>query len=128
MLALPLTPNMRRATADAALAEAVADPGIRAFLLQNVDFTTGTWRIGLPEITAAMADIEDWPAITAKPYTSPTLFIRGANSDYISPAEAPAIRALFPHACIETIPNAGHWLHADQPQAFNNLAATFLAA
>jgi pimeloyl-ACP methyl ester carboxylesterase len=127
LLALPLTPNMRRNTADAALAEAVPDPGVRAFLLQNADFATGTWRIGLPEIAAAIADIENWPTLTVT-YNGPTLFVRGARSDYIGQAEETVIRNHFPQARIETLPEAGHWLHADQPQAFADIAAAFLAA
>ncbi len=48
MAALPLTPGMTRAQADAALAGAVPDAGMRAFLLQNLrSGATPAWRIGI---------------------------------------------------------------------------------
>jgi esterase len=63
--AIPLTPGLTRQAADAALAPAVKPPDIRAFLLQNLRFgTTPHWRIGLPEIAAAIPDLEGWEAVT----------------------------------------------------------------
>ena len=40
----------------------------------------------------------------------------------------PAIQALFPRAQMIAIPGAGHWVHADQPEAFAEVIAPFLAA
>ena len=48
----------------------------------------------------------------------PVLFIKGGNSDYILDEDKKAIQQIFPYAKIETIPNAGHWLHAEQPELF----------
>ena len=60
---LPLTPGLTRAQADAALATAVPDAGIRAFLLQNLrPGASPSWRIGLAEIAAALPGIEGWDA------------------------------------------------------------------
>ena len=60
---LKLSPGLTRAGADAALAEAVPDAGLRAFLLQNlVPGAHPGWRIGLHEIAAAMRAIEGWDA------------------------------------------------------------------
>jgi len=36
------------------------------------------------------------------------------------------MRALFPHARLVTIKHAGHWLHADQPDAFTATLRAFL--
>ena len=41
---------------------------------------------------------------------------------------ADAIRAFFPKATIETIDGAGHWLHAEKPDAFLKLTTGFLLA
>jgi len=46
----------------------------------------------------------------------PALFIAGGNSDYIRPEDHRLIREVFPGAQVVTIPNAGHWLHAEQPR------------
>ena len=43
------------------------------------------------------------------------------------PSDEPEIRRLFPRARIARIPEAGHWLHAEQPQAFLELVEAFLA-
>jgi pimeloyl-ACP methyl ester carboxylesterase len=129
MASLALTPTMTRAQADASLAGAVPDRGMRAFLLQNLQpGARPAWRIGLSEIIAGFADIEAWEAPHGASYTGPTLFVAGATSDYIQPAHRPAIRSLFPHAHFVRLKNAGHWLHADNPAGFVAVVEAFLTA
>jgi len=36
------------------------------------------------------------------------------------------MQAYFPHATLETIPNAGHWLHAENPKLFFEIVQQFL--
>lgn len=43
------------------------------------------------------------------------------------PSHHREIRRLFPHAQIQTVPNAGHWVHADRPQDFMAAVRSFLA-
>jgi pimeloyl-ACP methyl ester carboxylesterase len=126
--ALALTPGMSRAQADSALAESVADPAVRGFLLQNLSLGPAPgWRIGLDEIAAGMADIEGFPVLPAGTrYLGPALFFRGSRSDYVGEEARTAIPRLFPAARIETIAAAGHWLHADQPAAFGARVEGFL--
>jgi pimeloyl-ACP methyl ester carboxylesterase len=127
MAALPLVPGMTRAQADAALAGAVPDAGMRAFLLQNLRLGSApAWRIGLAEIVGAFADIETWDAPADARYHDPTLFIAGAASDYIKPEHRAVIRSLFPTARFVTLKNAGHWLHADNPDGFVAVVEAFL--
>jgi len=127
MMALPLAPGMTRAQADAALAHTVPDSAMRAFLLQNLQLgATPAWRIGLAEIIAGFADIEAWDALPNSHYAGPTLFIAGATSNYIKPEHRPIIRALFPNARFVTLKNAGHWLHADNPEGFVAVVEAFL--
>jgi esterase len=128
MAALDPSPGLTRAEADAALAEAVPEPAIRAFLLQNRQFgARPDWRIGLPEIIAGMPDIEDWPAPPpGARFDGPTLFLTGGHSDYVRPEHRPAIRALFPAARFVTLKRAGHWLHADDPAGFIAAVEAFL--
>jgi pimeloyl-ACP methyl ester carboxylesterase len=125
LLALPLTEGLTRAQASAAIEHAVPDQAVRAFLLQNLNFTPPAWRIGLANIAAAIADIEGWPALPGR-YNGPALFVRGANSDYVLPEHQPAITALFPNARTVTVEASGHWLHADQPMLFGDIAERFL--
>jgi pimeloyl-ACP methyl ester carboxylesterase len=127
MAALPLRPRMTRAEADAALADAVPDAGMRAFLLQNLRLGAASgWRIGLSEIIAHFADIEAWDASSDAQYDGATLFLAGASSSYIRPEHRPVIRSLFPRARFVTLKNAGHWLHADNPDGFIAVVEAFL--
>ena len=124
---LALTPGLDRRGADAALAAEIPDPAIRGFLLQNLVFgAQPRWRVGLDEIAANMADIEGWPDLPAgSRYPGPVLFVAGARSDYVRPEAEPAIRALFAGAAVVRLEGAGHWLHADQPEAFGRAVEGF---
>lgn len=118
MLELPLTPGLTRNAADAALAPAVPDRGVRGFLLQNL--RTGThpgWTCGLAEIAAALPEIEDFPAVEGQ-YAGPVLVLSGAHSDYVRPEHRAGFRALFPRLRFASLRAAGHWLHADDPAGF----------
>ena len=129
MRAVDLRGVTRRAEVDVALAGAVPDPAERAFLLQNLvlDENAARWRLNLEAIERGFPQIlgfPDLPAGTA--YTGPALFVAGARSNYIQPQHEPGIRRLFPRARIMRIEGAGHWVHAEQPQAFLQAVAPFL--
>lgn len=126
MLALPLTPGLTRAKASLALTSAIPDAALRTFLLQNLTIDPPAWRIGLPEIIAALPTIEGWTTPPRTHYPGPTLFLAAEHSTYIPNSAHATIRALFPAARIEVIHGAGHWLHADQPAAFNAAVTAFL--
>ncbi len=128
MQALALSPGLTRARADAALAVSVPDSRVRGFLLQNL--STGEnpfWRLGLAEIAASMPALEDFPPLPGARYAGPALFIGGGRSDYLRAEHHALIRSLFPAARFATLPGAGHWLHADDPEGFLALVAPFLA-
>ena len=118
-------PHLSRTAADALLAPDVPDPAIRSFLLHNFRPGEG-WRIGLPDIIDSLPRVETWDD-AAGHYTGPTLFVTGARSDYVLPEYRPAILHLFPAARFVAIKDASHWLHAEQPAAFNATVAAFLA-
>jgi pimeloyl-ACP methyl ester carboxylesterase len=127
MAAVPLHPALTRIEADRSLAAGIDSPAIRAFLLQNLRFgAQPAWRINLPVIAACLPLIEDWPELDENAYNGPALFVAGARSDYIRPEHRPLIRLLFPAAVFATLKNAGHWLHADNPDGFVSLVDAFL--
>jgi len=129
MLAVPLRDGLTRAEADAALAGAVPDASVRAFLLQNLRLgAPPVWRIGLAEVAAAMADIEGWDDPAEATYPGRSLFVAGETSDYIRQEDRPTIRALFPAARFVTVKHAGHWVHADNPAGFLAVVEAFLSA
>ena len=59
-------------------------------------------------------------------FEKPVLFIKGGNSRYILDSDVPEIRNHFPNAVFETIPNVGHWLHAENPKMFYEMVLRFL--
>lgn len=126
MRALALTQGLTRREADAALEGAVPEANIRAFLVQSLDFEHDPprWKLGLPEIHAAMPEIEDF-TLTGR-YEGPTLVIAGGRSDYIRPEHHALFRALFPATRLTSIAGAGHWLHAEKPNDFLALLEPFL--
>jgi len=125
MRALDLAGIDTRRAADAALAAAVPEAGLRAFLLHSLDARAGRWRLNLDALERHMPDIMGFPEISSA-FEGDTLFLSGAASDYVTPAHRAGIKALFPKAKFAKIPGAGHWLHADEPQAFAAAAGTFL--
>jgi esterase len=121
----------RRGDVDARLAETVHAPAERAFLLQNLIIDEGTshWRLNLDAIERDFPEIVGFPPLPAgTAYRGPTLFVAGARSGHIRPEHEPGIRQLFPRARITRIEEAGHWVHAEQPQAFLEAVEAFLSA
>jgi len=127
--AVDLASVERRADADAALAGAVTDPVLRAFLLQNLIARDGTyvWRINLSAIGAGLAGLSEFSlASPAAAFTGPTLFVAGGRSGYVTPKHHGPIQDLFTRAEISVLDGAGHWPHAEQPDKFLALVEPFL--
>jgi esterase len=126
MAAIPLRASLTRQEADLALGSAVPRPDVRAFLLQNLRLGASPyWRIGLAEIAAAVPDLEGWTDLPGI-YSGPTVFVTGANSDYVLAEHRPIIRAQFPTARFVAVKQAGHWVHADNPGGFLSVVEAFL--
>ena len=129
MQGLDLARLTRRAQADAALAAEVPEPGVRAFLLQSLVFreTGASWKLNLEVLENEMPRIMDFPEPSGR-FEGPALFITGETSEYVRPEHWDRIRALFPAARHREIAGAGHWLHAEAPDAFVEAVEAFLAA
>lgn len=90
------------------------------FLLQNLRRQEDRfdWRLNLMATAMCMRDLCGFPQrLLDAAYEGPALFVAGAESDYVRPDAHAAIAQLFPAAELEEIPRAGHWVHADEPQA-----------
>ena len=59
---------------------------------------------------------------------TPTLLIWGEQDGIVTPQYAAAYRDLIPNARLAVIPQAGHWPHIEQPQAFMKELRGFLSA
>ncbi|QIX62006.1 alpha/beta fold hydrolase [Hymenobacter sp. BT18] len=127
--AVDLTTIQNRQQADDALAVHIPQPGVRQFLLKNLyrrEDNSFAWRQNLAALTAQMAAVGE--AITdTQPFLKPALFIRGGKSDYINAEDKLyAIPALFPNSQVETIVDAGHWVHAEKPDEVFGLVEAFV--
>ena len=129
LASLDITGTSRRADIDARLAPTLPDPALRAFLLTNLVQEQGAlrWRINLPAIAAGIGDIEAFPVPGTASYGGPVQFVAGRDSDYLRPDDPDRIHALFPHAVIDWVDGAGHWVHAARPEAFLATVRRFLA-
>ncbi|WP_163380723.1 alpha/beta fold hydrolase [Cyclobacterium sp. SYSU L10401] len=127
--AVDLDSTDSRKAAEAQLAEYIDEKGIRQFLLKNLTRKEGkfAWKINLPVITEKIENVGE--AIESeKPFEKPVLFMGGANSDYIKSSDKDAIENLFPDNRIIHLKDAGHWLHAEQPDAVVATLKAFLDA
>jgi esterase len=124
---------------DRALAARVRDDGVRQFLLTNVVRTAGgllAWRVNTGALSAMFADAMSFvPAAPSAPEDQaavgagvaaeaalraqvPLTVIRGARSPFVELEHLAGTRALFPNTTIATVEDAGHYVHADAPWAF----------
>lgn len=101
------------------------DPGVDTFLLQSLDLKEKRWRLNLDVLARDMDKIIGFPQIEGV-FEGPALFLSGGDSDYVQPAHRDRIKSLFPGAVFAKIPNAGHWLHAERPRAFEAAVRAFL--
>ncbi|XP_070219198.1 sn-1-specific diacylglycerol lipase ABHD11 isoform X1 [Bos mutus] len=117
-----------RKLADERLRSVIQSASIRQLLLTNLVEVDGrfVWRLNLDALAQHLDKILDFPA-RQETYSGPTLFLRGGNSQFLLPSHYPEIRRLFPRAQMQTVPNAGHWVHSDRPQDFMAAVQSFLA-
>lgn len=120
--------GMSRKEVEDIISQYVTDAGTVQFLMKNVHRVTPTllgYRFNLEVFNANEHAIGEELPSTAT-YSKNTLFIRGGNSDYILDSDFEAIKNHFPKAIIETIAEAGHWVHADKPNELLEKVSTFI--
>jgi esterase len=129
LFSLDLDQLTSRKEADELLQAKIESYGVRQFILKNLSINKKTqryeWKMNLPVIYAAYQAVlgkGDW----STPFENPTLFIKGAQSEYILPKELEAYKAYFPNATLETVEKAGHWVHSEQPKVFLEILTNFL--
>lgn len=125
---LDLAAVRSRADAGAALAAEIPSQAVRQFLLTNLQRGSAGyhWRIPLDILADQIPQLESFPALDGR-YQGPALFLYGAASDYVTAAARAPIQHYFPAAQLQAIPQAGHWLHAEQPEAFAAAVRQFLS-
>ncbi|HYX06556.1 MAG TPA: alpha/beta fold hydrolase [Bacteroidales bacterium] len=123
-----------RKEVDKELSQKIKSTRVRQFLLKNLDRNKNGdfhWILNLESLGKNLPLImEGLPAARFNHGTGisafPVLFIKGENSGYILDEDYTKIRQFFPRAHIVTIPGAGHWLHAEEPELFLKNVEYFL--
>lgn len=126
MRAVNLEAITRRSEAAEQLAAQGVEPALQSFFTQSLDVAHKQWKLNLDALEANMPLIMDFPDISGS-YQGSTLFLSGADSDYVRPEHRAKIKAYFPRARFARLPGAGHWLHADKPREFEAALRAFLA-
>lgn len=131
MRALTLENFTSRLEVKEALADAIPDQAIRGFLTLNVAMGPAglAWTVNLAALERNFEVILGFPEFPpGAAFTKPSLFIAGGKSAYLRPTHHAEIMRLFPHAVIDVIEGAGHWVHADAPEAFVASVDRFLTS
>jgi len=117
-----------RKEVESALMPYLPDFGVRQFIMKNLDRNDAdaySWKMNVPVLLRDYNQVVQAIAPNRQ-FLGDTLFIRGGNSIYIQDSDSQQMKDLFPRYSLETIENAGHWVHADQPLLLINLVLNFL--
>lgn len=126
--AVDFSTNPSRNEVQETIEKHVTEPGVVLFLMKNVHrvnaqqlgfrFNLDAFNANEETIGEALKDTDVFNGLV--------LFLRGSNSNYITEEDATSIKKHFPKAVIQTVSNAGHWLHADNPTEFFDKSIDFL--
>jgi esterase len=119
-----------RTQAEVTLEDYIPQEATRKFLLTNlVRNKEGSfeWRLDKDSIRKNYAKLRA-ELIATMSFLKPVLFIKGSLSPYIKPEHEAQIKELFPAASVKLLMDAGHWLHAEQPQALQKILLKFLSS
>lgn len=117
-----------RGDAEDFLGDYIQETGVKLFLLKNLYWKTKdklSLRMNLDVLKEKIDSIGE-ALHQGAIYNGPSLFISGENSDYIQKEDENLIREHFPKAEIVEIKEAGHWVHAENMEAFYKAVHSFV--
>jgi esterase len=115
---------------DDALKERLPDQAVRQFLLTNLKREENgrySWKMNLDALLTNYHEINRGIE-NGRRFNGPVLFLKGGRSPYLTDKDTPAITALFPKAKFQSIPGAGHWVHAEAPDEFLRIVREFISS
>jgi esterase len=118
----------KRINAEEYIATLLPDPRLSGFLSKNLlinDDGIVDWKFNAKALKNNYQALSDPVDFNGK-ITNKTLLIKGGNSNYISSEDEKNIELYFSNARLETIPNAGHWVNVDAPDALLELVDQFI--
>ncbi|GAB0098925.1 alpha/beta hydrolase domain-containing protein 11 [Sergentomyia squamirostris] len=131
---IPLDPNVAPSAArkmvDQEIRDIMPDQATRDFILLNLYKSEAgfQWRFHIDGLLQNVErSIARFPEeMLQKRFSNPIMFIGGADSQYINPADLPKMREIFPQVELEFVANAGHLVHVQKPNEFLDLVTNFL--
>jgi esterase len=128
LLSIDLAGLSSRNDAEEMLMSKLNDIGTVQFLMKNLSRKKEggfEWKMNLPLLHQSYPNILS-EITTDHPVGLDVLFIQGEHSGYILDSDKEDILKKFPDAKFELIPDAGHWVHADAPDALYQSVIRFI--
>ncbi len=118
-----------RKEAEENFGEYITDPAVRLFLLKNLkrEGDHYKWKPNLKAIKNGYKNLlTDVYPEELHSIDTPTLFVKGEKSNYIQNEDVPSIEKYYNDVRFVTIPDSGHWVHAEQPELFYEVTFNYL--
>ena len=128
LAALDFSEIKSRGEAEAQLSKYIKEEDTRLFVLKNLYRDKNkklALRLNLPVLSQKNEAVGEALAKEIV-FSGDTLFLKGSNSKYIRPQDEVLIKKHFPNALIKEVSDAGHWLHAENPDEFYDLSMSFI--
>tara|TARA_Y100000741_G_C18150887_1_gene517177 strand:+ start:147 stop:917 length:771 start_codon:yes stop_codon:yes gene_type:complete len=109
-----------RKEADIFLKNKIQDSSMRGFLLKNLQRKNNgkfNFKFNLNVLKSKFNEVELAPKLKS-PFLGDVLFVKGEKSKYIDPINLDKATIFFPKLKFIEIPNAGHWVHVENPEIF----------
>jgi pimeloyl-ACP methyl ester carboxylesterase len=124
---LDLSSVKSRAEAESRLEARIPSWAMRKFMATHLERAHGgawRWQVNLPVLAAALPELERNPLAPGDRFDGPSLFVAGARSAYVRPADIDGIRGHFPSARIKILAESGHNPHIEARDAFVRAVAS----
>ncbi len=123
VLSVDLSGISTRGEAEIILKKKISSEKEIGFVLKNLQRNPGnsfSWKLNAKALFENLGKIMegiDRSSFMGEQITGfPVIFLQGEDSDYLPSSDFRDIKKIFPGAEIIKISNAGHWIHADQPE------------
>jgi pimeloyl-ACP methyl ester carboxylesterase len=117
-----------RKEVEALVSTHIPDSRLQQLVLKNVYWKnpeTLAWKLDAKAIGNHLSEV--FNGITySQPIEVPTIFIKAMQSGYINEEDRALIEANFTNAIVLEVPEAGHWLHVDNPEGFFSSVKTMV--
>lgn len=119
MMSLNISAISSRSEAETILLERLEDINLVRFLLHNLQRLPDkrfSWSLNLSGLSRSMGNLLNFPYFESDQiYRGHSVFLTGANSDYVHTDHLAEIARLFAQAKFTSIKGAGHWIHTEKP-------------